>query len=165
MRVQFGGVEQVPAELSVFLVDRELGRVVDLKGQPEYRYFLAQRERVAAPEKARFELRVGSAAFVRSGPGPLRPERTRLLASYPNPVRVATVIRYELAEPGEAVVRIFDVGGRLVRTLHASHEAPGRYELGWKAEDDQGWRVAPGLYLVQLEQGRNMESRKLLVVR
>jgi hypothetical protein len=165
VRLRFRGLEEVPASLSVWLLDRALGGVVDLRQQPEYRFFLAERERVRAPDEARFELRVGSQAFVRSGPARPVPDRMRLLPCYPNPARVATVIRYEQAEPGEITLRIFDVGGRQVKVLRASHDAPGRYELAWKADDDQARRVVPGLYLVRLEQGSRRESRKLLVVR
>jgi hypothetical protein len=94
----------------------------------------------------------------------LLPERSRLLANYPNPVRGGTVIRYEVAEPGEVTVGIFDLGGRRVRTLRAFHAAPGRYELAWRTEDEQGRQVAPGLYLYRLERGAHFESRKLLVI-
>jgi hypothetical protein len=165
VRLRFRGLDELPASLSVWLLDRTLGGTVDLRQQPEYRFFLAERERVTAPEEARFELRVGSPAFVRSGPASPPPERTRLLPSYPNPMRVATVIRYEQARPGEVTLRIFDVGGRQVRVMRASHDAPGRYELVWRGDDDQARRVAPGLYLVRLEQGSYRGSRKLLVAR
>lgn len=162
--LRFAGIEEVPAALSARLIDRALGIATDLRDQAEYRFFLGEKGPVTNPDLARFELRVGSEAFVRRGPRP-PPERNRLLQNFPNPVRTGTVIRCDLAEPGEVTVRIFDIGGRLVRTLRTTAKEPGRYELAWHGEDEQGRRVASGLYQYRLERGSYFESRKMLVVR
>jgi flagellar hook capping protein FlgD len=47
-------------------------------------------------------------------------------------------------------LELFDVSGRRVRTLHDDPGRSGSYELGWDGLDEDGNRVAPGLYLCRI---------------
>jgi len=64
------------------------------------------------------------------------PSHTRLLAIYPNPFNPETHISFEMAKPGRVPIRIYDVGGRLVRwwtiiMLPAAMRRPGMAETTW----------------------------------
>ncbi len=73
-----------------------------------------------------------------------------LLQNHPNPFNPATTITYELPKPGEVEVRVFNVTGRLVRTLSTGVMDGGRHEIGWDGRDDGGGVVASGLYFCQV---------------
>jgi len=90
---------------------------------------------------------------------------TRLLAPAPNPVRAATRIAFELAEPRDVAVTIFDVRGSGVRSLHHGPLPAGRYDLEWDARDQTGNRVSSGVYFLLVRLGRTSDSRRLVVIR
>lgn len=55
------------------------------------------------------------------------PLDTKLHANYPNPFNPETWIPYQLAEDRVITIRIYDVSGRIVRTLFTGHQTAGYY--------------------------------------
>lgn len=53
----------------------------------------------------------------------MTPGKTVLLANYPNPFNSETWIRYQLAEPADVTLAIYDVQGRVLRDLDLGHQA------------------------------------------
>jgi flagellar hook assembly protein FlgD len=70
-----------------------------------------------------------------------------------------------MRQPGSAVVRVFDLAGRAVRTLIDTHHDAGEYDTFWDGCNDEGERVAGGIYFVRLEAGGISESCKLVLLR
>ena len=64
-----------------------------------------------------------------------------------------------------ATVRIFDVRGRLVRTMHEGPVAAGSTRFIWDRRTDTGERVAAGVYLIGVKAGRVRAQMKVVVVR
>lgn len=98
----------------------------------------------------------------------LPPERTDVLANYPNPFNPETWIPYQLAEPTEVTVHIYDATGALVRTLHLGHQTAGIYQeksraAYWDGKNELGESVASGLYFYTLTAGDFTATRKMLV--
>jgi len=88
----------------------------------------------------------------------------QLLPSVPNPFNPRTLLRFEVAEPGAASLRVLDASGRVVRTLLASDPGRGPRSLDWDGRDDAGRSVASGSYRVRLDQrGRAVERRVVLI--
>jgi dipeptidyl aminopeptidase/acylaminoacyl peptidase len=95
---------------------------------------------------------------------PIAPAQVRLLAS-PNPFRDATTIRF-LGVEGGGVLRILDVGGRLVREIAApaaSTNAPPTFV--WDGRDASGLPVARGTYFLTAESGSHRVSGQLVRMR
>ncbi len=86
------------------------------------------------------------------------PQAFALAQSYPNPFSLhqnasnsVTRIRFDLPEPAEVEINIYDVQGKLVRTLAAGKNfAAGQMELHWNGEDNRGQAAASGIYLYRL---------------
>ncbi|HKQ59021.1 MAG TPA: FlgD immunoglobulin-like domain containing protein, partial [Candidatus Eisenbacteria bacterium] len=77
----------------------------------------------------------------------------------PNPFRDRTAIHYLVEGRGAQVdVSIYDVTGRRVKMLVGSQLEPGRYETSWDGRDDQGQRVAHGLYFVRMVVGGQVQK-------
>jgi hypothetical protein len=84
----------------------------------------------------------------------------------PNPFRARTSLRYGVPFGGaEVLVRVFDVSGRLVKTLVDARQDGGVYGLEWDARDEGGHAAASGVYFVRAEIGSWHGSRKVAVIR
>ncbi len=83
----------------------------------------------------------------------------------PNPFVNSTEISYELPADGLADVRIFDVSGRLVRTLASGErQRAGVRTVEWNGLDDRGRRVASGVYFLRVDfGGKSVEGRVVLL--
>lgn len=81
----------------------------------------------------------------------------------PNPFAESTILRYEV--PGvEAPVRVdvYDVAGRLVRTLIDGREPGGAHSVRWNGCDADGRAVSSGVYLVRLSAGVERETKRIV---
>ncbi len=69
----------------------------------------------------------------------------------PNPFRTKATVRYDVPFPGDLVtLRIYDVSGRLLRTLRDGLDPAGPHEVAWTGLDASGRRVASGVYFLVL---------------
>jgi flagellar hook assembly protein FlgD len=60
---------------------------------------------------------------------------------------------------------VFDVDGRLVRTLVDGRLEAGSHSLSWDGADVSGVRLNSGVYFLVLRAGEDRISRRLLLVR
>ncbi len=74
-----------------------------------------------------------------------------LAAPWPNPFRARCALRFALPRDGEARLRVFDVAGRLVRTLHQGRITAGSHVRVWDGLDDRGSRSRAGMYFYRLD--------------
>jgi hypothetical protein len=160
--LEASGLASVPPGDQVMLHDLVLSKRIDLREESSYSFFMGTKE-WALGEEARFMLLVGDEDYVRSQTGESGlPVLSRLLQNYPNPFRAGSVIRYELAHAGDVRFMIFDVQGRLVKTLEEGHRDPGRYEVAWSGISDRGEPVPPGVYFYRIIAPGFSETRKMI---
>jgi len=93
------------------------------------------------------------------------PPSAALVASYPNPFNPRVTIEYELALPGAVELAVFDLRGRLVRSLVTGEQASGRHVTAWDGQDVSGRAVATGTYVCRLLTAQGHEARTLTLVR
>jgi hypothetical protein len=94
------------------------------------------------------------------------PVATRLLAPFPDPCLSEVVLRYEIAEDGMwGTIKIFDIGGRLVRDLNEGRMNPGQYAVVWDLKANDGERVVPGIYFCMLSSKDLNSSTKFAVLK
>lgn len=98
-------------------------------------------------------------------PAAAGPKETRLLAARPNPARPSTEIAFELAVPQRVRLRIFDIQGRLVRTLLDGPAPVGANRANWDGRDRLGKRIPSGVYVYRLDAGLFSGSGKVIVLR
>jgi hypothetical protein len=96
---------------------------------------------------------------------PDAPAPTALGPNYPNPFNPSTTIAFRLAEAGTVDLRVFDVAGRLVRTLVSGRLDDGDHLVPWQGRDDAGRPVASGVYFYRLETGDFSESRRMVLAK
>jgi len=90
----------------------------------------------------------------------------RLLPPSPNPTPAATRLSYELPRAARVSLGIYDVTGRLVRTLtEGAGRSAGPHTAGWDGRDSHGRLVGPGLYLVRLDADGVVRTHKVMITR
>ena len=72
------------------------------------------------------------------------------LHAAPNPFNPQTEIRFNLARPGDVAIRIYDVGGRLVRALNPGRMTAGPRAVVWDGKNADGGTSASGVYFGRL---------------
>jgi len=97
-------------------------------------------------------------AGVRSEPSV--PATFRLYQNRPNPFNPETTIRYEV--PAESVVslQVYDLAGRLIRTLAVGRKAAGVHEVSF-----EGSNLASGLYFCRLQVGSEIAVKRMLLLK
>ena len=94
----------------------------------------------------------------------LIPNKMVLLPAYPNPFNPTTTIRFNIPLESSASrlmsLQIFDITGRVVKTLVDDFVQPGAHETQWDASDQ-----ASGVYFVWLESGTVVQTQKIVLVK
>jgi hypothetical protein len=94
------------------------------------------------------------------------PSRVLLRAVTPSPFRSQATIAYELPRRDRVELRIFDVSGRVVRSLvSGTVEEAGAHSVVWDGRDDAGVAAVSGLYFGRLETGGVTDVRRLVRIR
>jgi len=87
-------------------------------------------------------------------------------APRPNPAPQSPVIRYSISARGRVRLKIYDVGGRLVRTLVDQVQEPSAagYEVMWDGSTNAGARASSGVYFYELDSPGFAATRKLVLL-
>ena len=100
----------------------------------------------------------------------LIPKETVLLRNYPNPFNPETWIPYQLANPAQVALTIYDMNGQLVRHIALGHQAAGMYQsrsraIYWDGRNQLGESVSSGLYFYTLTAGDFTATRRLVILK
>jgi len=91
---------------------------------------------------------------------------TRLEKPYPNPASSSVNLRYQLARTGSATIDIYDVTGRLVRSLPQGIVRAGKVnEVKWDGTDHVGQRIASGIYICRLSALGETRTTRLVKIK
>jgi hypothetical protein len=93
------------------------------------------------------------------------PQGYELQQNYPNPFNPITNIGFRISDFGFIKLSIFDLTGRLVRTLVNSKLAPGSYIYQWDGRDETGQQAASGVYYYRLQAKDFSQTRKMVLLR
>jgi hypothetical protein len=84
------------------------------------------------------------------------------LSIYPNPITTFTNITFFLPQQQKVSVQIFDMMGRLVKTLANAQMQTGNHQLLWNAGNEN---VIAGVYLLKLQAGNDVKTIKISVAK
>jgi len=87
-----------------------------------------------------------------------------ILECRPSPFRNATLIRYELPAASAVDLGVYDVAGRLVRTLESGFRGPGAHGVRWDRNGSDGRWLPAGVYFVRLAVGGDRSAATKVVV-
>ena len=93
------------------------------------------------------------------------PRSFSLEQNAPNPFNSETVIRFELPQPGQVELGIFNLLGQPVALLVQGPSPAGRFAVRWDGRDQEGRTATSGVYLCRLRVDEGTQVRKLLLLR
>ena len=93
------------------------------------------------------------------------PEKFTLHQNYPNPFNPVTTLRYNLPKNGHVNITIYDMLGRKVKTLINQNQDAGYRSVLWNATNDYGKPVSAGIYLYQIQAGKYMQTKKMVLLK
>lgn len=83
----------------------------------------------------------------------------------PNPLNPKADISFTLTQPGRVKIAIYDLQGRLVRTILDESRAVGTQSVAWSGMDATEHRVASGTYFVHIQAPQGREVRSITVLK
>ena len=88
------------------------------------------------------------------------PTTFELMQNYPNPFNPETTINYSLNKAGIVRLNVYDVLGRLVKSLVNENQMPGRYSVKF-----DGSSLSSGIYFYSVSTGNSILTKKMLLVK
>ena len=95
----------------------------------------------------------------------LLPTKFSLEQNYPNPFNPSTVIRYQLPESGDVILKVYDILGNEITTLVNEFKIAGSYEVEFNVGTSRDLSLASGIYFYRLEAGSFIETKKMLMLK
>lgn len=96
---------------------------------------------------------------------PTLPQTTRLESAYPNPFNPCTQIRYQLSEPGQVNICVYDMLGRHIKTLVNKDISSGQHHVLWNGLNDAQKQVCSGIYIIRMITNNTVQSHKVVLMR
>ena len=100
---------------------------------------------------------------------PATPTTFNLAQNHPNPFNPSTTISYNVEQSGYVSLKIYDVMGRLVRTLvdnkYVAAGDQSGYTAVWNGLDDRGHKASAGLYIYRLQSGSMSMTNKMILLK
>lgn len=93
------------------------------------------------------------------------PSTLTLEQNYPNPFNPSTTIQYEIPTQAIVQITIYDISGRLLRTIRPGEQAPGIHTVVWDGKDHAGYSVSSGSYFYQVKVGEAVQIKKAMLIR
>lgn len=73
------------------------------------------------------------------------------LNCYPNPFHDFTTIYFEVKLPGRYILQVYDLQGRIIKTIADQHYEPGSYIIEWTGNDASGTWSGKGVYILRFK--------------
>ncbi len=85
--------------------------------------------------------------------------------NYPNPFNPTTTINYSIPGRGNIKLAVFNVKGQRVKTLVNREMPSGEHSVIWGGDDDNGVKVASGIYFYKLQAGTYTKTKKMILMK
>ena len=120
-----------------------------------------------ATYRYRVDLLVGAERreLFRTGPVATPSLPLALHQNAPNPFNPSTTIRFYVPERYAVSLDVYDASGRLVKRLTEGSRDKGMHSVSWDGRDAAGHEAGSGMYFARLRAGKEVQSRKMILVR
>jgi hypothetical protein len=93
------------------------------------------------------------------------PETYALHQNYPNPFNPITTLRYDLPEDSHVNITVYDMLGRVVKTMVNQTQNAGFRFIIWDATNDFGKPISAGIYLYKIQAGEYISTKKMVLLK
>ena len=94
-----------------------------------------------------------------------QPENYVLYQNYPNPFNPSTKIRFDLARPSYTSIKVYNVRGRLIKTLLNEFKQAGSYNVTWNGCDAEGSSLPSGVYIYNIQSDCFKRAKKMTLMK
>ena len=88
-----------------------------------------------------------------------------IVTNFPNPFSESTTIIFELREPQQISLIVYNNNGQLVAQLASGEWQQGKHQVHWNGRSDNGQPVSSGAYFVQLKSTKDVSMQKMILLR
>jgi hypothetical protein len=99
------------------------------------------------------------------GPSANLPAVFSLHQNVPNPFSSTTTIRYALPIDSNVSLKIYDITGRVVRTLVDGEQKAQYYTINWDGRANTGEKAASGIYFTRMVAGKFVATQKTVLLK
>lgn len=85
--------------------------------------------------------------------------------NYPNPFNPTTTIKFALPKDATVTLRVYDVLGRVVRTLVNQRVSAGYQQVVWDGRNEAGSQVSSGMYIYHISAGAFTSTKKMMMLK
>ncbi|MBN2571297.1 MAG: T9SS type A sorting domain-containing protein, partial [Ignavibacteriales bacterium] len=89
------------------------------------------------------------------------PEGFVIHPNYPNPFAYSTTIEYDLPEPSNVRIVIYDVSGKMVKELLNEYQEARSYRYEWNGTDGFGHKAGSGIYVLVINAESTQSNKKM----
>ena len=93
------------------------------------------------------------------------PEEFSISTAYPNPFNPTVNIDFSIPEITNTTIQVFDLVGKNIFTHKQNFVNPGKYRFQWNAKDNNGKDVASGIYIVSIQNKKNIYQQKITLLK
>jgi len=95
----------------------------------------------------------------------IMPSNFELVQNYPNPFNPSTTIDFSIPNLSDVKISVYDINGKLVKTLMNNTLASGTYSVVWNGDDVNGNSVSAGIYMYNLTSSDISITNKMVLVK
>jgi hypothetical protein len=171
--IDWSVMQDIPDEWVLNLEDRQTGTVINMREQNRYRFRMNSPTNidfekliespfspVSPTQSDRFVITMKPFESALEVTDDTRPGSVELRQNYPNPFNPATNIVFYLPEERHVRVGIYNVVGQQVGVLLDDNMSAGEHSVSWNASE-----MPSGIYIVQLETGNRIFTRKITLIK
>jgi hypothetical protein len=158
--LSFKGIENVPEELEVYLIDKNSLQSIDLREISRYEF-------TPASIISKFEILVGKKEAIDNEIKKLVPDKFSLGNNYPNPFNPETTIPIHLPEKSKVSLRVYNILGQCVRIIvNSKLMDAGIYNITFNGKDNLGRNLPSGIYIYTIETDKfKNDAKKMILIK
>ena len=142
-KLSFSGIENIPEEFEVYLIDKANVKYINLRDDSTY-FFKAM------TSVSKFSVLVGQGIFLQDDLKSVVPKEFALRQNFPNPFNPITTISFDVPYHSQIILKIYNIRGEEVKTIINDQLEAGRYRFDWQGRNNAGNQVSSGVYLYRL---------------
>tara|TARA_A100000164_G_scaffold220127_1_gene195387 strand:- start:1548 stop:2309 length:762 start_codon:yes stop_codon:yes gene_type:complete len=93
------------------------------------------------------------------------PKDFSLKQNYPNPFNPITSLKYDLPEDGLVNITIYNMMGKIIKTLVNGYQTAGFKSVQWNATNHKNEPVSAGLYLYTIQAEEFRQTKKMVLLK
>ena len=93
------------------------------------------------------------------------PSQYVLGRNYPNAFNPHTTFSYSIPKRDKVTIDVFDMKGRIVKTLLDNKQSPGNRSISWDARNHLGHKVSSGVYFYRMQAGNFSQTNKMVLIK